>query len=268
LEVTETAVKNVECRTALSESRLPGLDWALNPYRGCSHGCLYCYVQDVTRFALDRQWGTTVEAKINIASKLKKELAKGLEGVVGVGTVTDPYQPVEADLELTRSCLSVLKRYGARISILTKSCLVLRDLDMIEGWEAAEVGMSIACLDEEVTSILEPAASPPTERFEALRRLSAHGVDVYLMAAPIVPSLTDSEDQLEALVDMAYDSGVRRIMWDGFNPRPLATERLLSGFPLLRQSVDRGRCVERSARSREVLASRCRSRGIALVDAF
>lgn len=261
-------LRHVRCRTALARSKLPGLDWALNPYRGCSHGCLYCYVQDVTGFALDRPWGSAVEAKVNIAHQLKNELGKGVDGVVGVGTVTDPYQPAEAELELTRGCLALLKRYGARVSILTKSDLVLRDLDLLEGWEGAEVGVSIGCPDDSAASMLEPGAPAPSRRFDVLARLTEAGMDTYLMAAPIVPSVSGSDGMLTRLVHMASEAGVRRIMWDGLNPKPVASARMIASVPSLRADMEVARSGTWTSRVRLKLSAECESKGITLVDAF
>src|SRR4030065_2036625 len=120
-------VRLVECRSAVSPSRLPGLDWALNPYRGCGHACSYCDAQDVTRFEMARPWGDVIEVKTNFVGNLRRDLEKNSKGVYGLGTVTDPYQPLEERYELTRGSLALLKRFRARVSILTKSDLVLRD---------------------------------------------------------------------------------------------------------------------------------------------
>ncbi len=261
-------VKHVKCKSALSVSKLPGLDWALNPYRGCAHGCLYCYVQDVTGFALDRPWGSAVEAKVNIAHQLKAELAKGLKGVVGVGTVTDPYQPAESELELTRGCLTLLKRYNTRTSVLTKSDLVLRDLDILKGWEGAEVGLSIGCPDDKSALALEPWAPPPSRRFDALAKLTEAGVDTYLLAAPVVPSVSGSDGVLRELVRRASETGVRRLMWDGLNPRPVASQRMVAASPALSADIELSRSGTWSSRVRIRLAEECESKGITLVDAF
>jgi DNA repair photolyase len=261
-------VAHVKCRAALSVSKLPGLDWALNPYRGCSHGCLYCYVQDVTGFALDRPWGSVVEAKVNVAHQLKAQLEKGVEGVVGLGTVTDPYQPAEEGLELTRGCLVLLKRYGARTSVLTKSDLVLRDLDILRGWQGAEVGVSIGCADDAAAAAIEPHAPPPSRRFAALARLVEAGVDAYLMAAPIVPSASGSDSALAELVRKAHGSGVKRVMWDGLNPKPIASKRMADASPGLGADLETARSGTWSSRVRMRLERECSSRGIELVDAF
>lgn len=261
-------VRIVQCKTAASPSRLPGLDWAVNPYRGCGHACAYCYAQDVTRFELGRPWGEVIEVRANIVQRLKKELGNGVRGVYGVGTVTDPYQFLETKFELTRGCLSVLKRACAEASILTKSDLVLRDVDILRGWTTVEVGISLASLRGDVASMLEPGAPSPENRLDALKRLSEEGVRTYLMAAPIIRGISDSEDDLRALVARAGRAGVPVIMWDKFNPKPMATSRLV------RMLVERGLSApglhtrDEVTRIRSILGSECASAGIELLDAF
>lgn len=261
-------VRLVECKSAISRSRLPGLDWAINPYRGCAHACRYCYAQDVTRFEIDKEWGTIVEAKINIVSRLKRELEKKAEGVYGIGTVTDPYQPAEREYELTRGCLALLKRANAKVSILTKSDLVLRDLDVLTAWADAEVGISIGCTDDEVAAITEPGACPPSRRFNALAELTRAHISSYLMAAPILPGVCDSEESLTDLVARAGDVGVRKIVWDVFNSRPMATSRLDRALTSRGLATSAPRKGDRIAALRSIIHRECSSRGIELVDAF
>ena len=261
-------VRYAECSSATSASKLPGLDRALNPYRGCAHSCAYCYAQDVTRFETDLRWGDVVEAKVNIAQKLKKELSKGPKGVYGVGTVTDPYQPLEDRLALTRSCMAILRRFDARTSVLTKSDLILRDVDLLEGWDSAEVGLSIACADDRIASIVEPHAPPPSRRFDALAKLSDAGVDVYLMAAPVIPGLSDSTELLEALVDAAQAAGVRRIMWDTWNPKRIASERLEEALQAAGRELPKAQGRAKNASPSRVLQKSCKAKGIQLVEAF
>jgi DNA repair photolyase len=261
-------VRLVRCKTALSRSRLPGLDWALNPYRGCTHSCAYCYAQDVTRFETARPWGEVLEVKSNIVQVLRNELKNAHEGVVGVGTVTDPYQPAEKRFGLTRGCLSVLRSKGMEASVLTKSPLVLRDLDILRGWTGAEVGLSVASVDREISSALEPGAPSPDERMAALERLTKSGVRTYLMAAPIVPGLSDDRSSLGELVSRASAAGVRRIIWDMYNPKPLAQKRLSAALALSHLQ-ERTADAPRDDRSvRGFLEGQCRARSIELVYAF
>ena len=261
-------VRLVQCSKAASSSRLPGLDWAVNPYRGCSHACAYCYAQDVTRFETGLPWGSVVEVKVNIVQRLRRELSRRCEGVYGVGTVTDPYQPLEARHELTRGCLSILKRSEARTSILTKSNLVLRDMDILSEWPDLEVGLSVGTVDERTAAVIEPGAPSPESRFEPLRKLADSGISVYLMAAPIIPTISDAEPSLRRLVELADLSGVRRIMWDGWNPKPIAKKRLEVSVSnsWLMEPIDGTRRLGPDVVS--VLRAECRSRCIDLIDAF
>lgn len=258
----------VECRSAVTPSRLPGLDWALNPYRGCEHRCAYCYAQDVTRFEAGRAWGDLVEVRANIASRLKGELEKGVNGVYGLGTVTDPYQPAEEEYELSRACLAMLRRFAGRVSLLTKSDLVLRDLDLLEAMPGAEVGVTVSCSDEKVASVIEPGAPSPGRRFEALAGLASGGVDCYLMVAPVIPGVSDSEAMLVESIHRAKDTGVKRVMWDMYNPKPIAHSRLADALegtglgPVVDVPAERTRAI------RALLLKECGACGMTLVDAF
>jgi DNA repair photolyase len=261
-------VKFVQCRSATSKSRLPGLDWALNPYRGCGHACAYCYAQDVTRFEMGRPWGQDIEVKTNFVQRLKLELVKGARGVYGIGTVTDPYQPIEKKHELTRGSLSLLKRSGAHVSILTKSDLVLRDLDLLRSWPGAEVGMSVSCLDENLSSLIEPGAPSPERRFRALANLAEEGIQVYLMLAPVLPGLGDSYDDLRAMVREAAKASVESITWDKFNPKPMATSRLRTSLAARGIEMRGPHSAEESMRIRSTLRRLGESEGLRILDAF
>lgn len=259
--------RKITCKNAASPSALPGLAWALNPYRGCSHACRYCYAQDVTRFEMGRDWGEVVEVKVNFIQMLSRQLAKRPEGTFGLGTVTDPYQPLEKGYELSRGCLMELRHAGSPVSVLTKSDLVLRDIDILSGSDGSEVGVSLGSVDERVSAILEPGAPSPSRRLEALRRLSAEGIDTYVMAAPIVPGLSDSEASLRTLVRVVERSGTRRIIWDKFNPKPMAGARLRRA--LVEKSIELGKSDDAwTATVRRVLLDECRDSNIELLDAF
>lgn len=261
-------VRLVHCKTAASPSGLPGLDWALNPYRGCGHSCAYCYAQDVTRFEMSRPWGETVEVKVNFVQRLKRELEKSARGVYGLGTVTDPYQLLEKEHQLSRGSLELLKRAGARVSILTKSDLVLRDIDLLKDWEGAEVGMSVSTLSEEMSKLLEPGAPSPERRFRALACLASAGVSIYLMFAPVIPSMGDSDDDIRSVVGKVADASIGAIMWDKYNPKPIANSRLqkaltAKGFaPVAPHSADEVKRID------SVLRIEGRIRGIKILDAF
>jgi len=216
---------SITCKSALSPSKLPGLNYSLNPYRGCGHGCIYCYSPSVLG---DRQlamnWGKVVQAKRNIVEVLEREVKRKPKGVVGVSTVTDPYQPLEAELELTRRCIELLSKHGFDVCIQTKSSLVLRDADVIKP-EGFEVGVTITTMDHELASKLEPQASPPDARARVLEEFSSRGVETWLFLGPIVPELTDGKESLRRVVEVARRAG-SRVIYDRLNLKRWVPERL------------------------------------------
>jgi DNA repair photolyase len=188
-------IREIKVKTALSPSRLPGLDYALNPYRGCAHACAYCYAPSVIRW--EGKWGDVVEAKINLPRVLSKELHTKKKGVVGLGTVTDPYQPAEKKYEITRRCLELLLMHDFPVCIQTKSSLVLRDMDLLRQFLNIEVGVTLTVLDDSIRQKLEPGASSVEERLQALKELSKNGIKTWVFLGPVMPYVTD----VEALVD-------------------------------------------------------------------
>ena len=228
-------VRTVMCRTALSPSRLPGLDYALNPYKGCAHGCVYCYAPYVTKVPVSA-W-TDVIAKGNIAEVLSKEVPR--PGIVGLGTVTDPYQPLEKGLCLTRRCLDVLRRSSTGTSILTKNALVVRDLDILSKMEQVEVGITITGNDERLCQAIEPGASSILDRLSAAKALIEAKVRTYVFLGPVIPGITDMD--IGTLIERIQKMGVRDIMIDRLNIRPGIPERLVStcSSVLSKEAVER-----------------------------
>ncbi len=221
----------ITCKTALSPSRLPGLKYSLNPYLGCAHGCVYCYSPSVLG---DRQlamnWGKIVRPKQNIVEVLKHEVDHKPKGVVGVSTVTDPYQPLEAKLELTRKCIEVLAQHGFPVSIQTKSKLVLRDADLIIP-EKFDVGVTITTMDRGLASRLEPGAAPPDARAQVLEEFSSRGVETWLFLGPIIPGLNDSEESLRQVIKVAARTR-SKVIYDRLNLKRWVMDRLV---PVLAQ---------------------------------
>ncbi|MCJ7517740.1 MAG: radical SAM protein [Methanomassiliicoccales archaeon] len=214
--------REVSCHTALSSSRLPGLAYALNPYEGCEHGCIYCYAPYVLK-ASPSLWGKWVNARMNIPVLLRKEL-KTKTGMIGIGTVTDPYQPVERIFSLTRKCLTEIIRKDAPTSILTKSDLVIRDVSLLSKLSRVEIGITVTTLDDRIAAKFEPQATAPSRRLEALRELNNAGIETYSMVGPIIPMVTDSN--LETLVSEIAESGTKRVMVDGLRVRPGMLEEM------------------------------------------
>ncbi len=215
----------MRCKSALSKSGLPGLDYALNPYRGCEHGCLYCYSPAILRDAeLVERWGQDVWLKENVAEVLRAEVRRKRPGVVGVSTVCDPYQPIEKEVELTRRCLEVLRDSGFGVCIQTKSDLVLRDRDLIRG-EKFEVGVTVTTLDADVVSKIEPRAPDPDARVQVLKEFKERNVETWLFLGPIIPGVNDSPEQIEEVLREAKSSG-SYVMYDKLNVKTGVLERL------------------------------------------
>lgn len=208
-------VNKVSCKSALSQSGLPGLDYALNPYRGCTHACVYCYAPFVLRET--REWGRFVDVKQNIPRILEGELRKKKKGVVGIGTVTDAYQPIEKKTEITRRCLEVLLRYDFPVSIQTKSSLVLRDLDLIKKFSTKDAGITLTTFDDALRRTYEPGSSSVEERLSTLARLHSEGIETWAFLGPIMPYITDKGDNLERLIDELARAEVGLVMVDKLN---------------------------------------------------
>lgn len=222
LKVSETT-----CRSALNRSQIPGVDYCLNPYHGCSHGCLYCYAGCMTRFSgLKEEWGSFVQVKSNFPERLAAQLKKPRRGTVMISSITDAYQPVEKKYGLTRACLKLLARTGLGVSILTKSDLVLRDLDILKEMAHVAVGFTITTADENLARRLEPGAPPSSRRLKALEKLAGAGIRTWVFVAPVIPGLNDAPGDVKILVRAAKQAGAREIDFDPFNFYPSATARV------------------------------------------
>ena len=191
-------------------------DRTVNPYRGCEHGCIYCFARPSHAWG-GLSAGLDFESKLfykdNAVELLKRELAKPgyVPRVIALGMNTDAYQPVEREQRLTRSLLEVLAAHRHPVSLLTKSALILRDLDLIAPLAEAglaRVGISITTLDRSLARKMEPRAATPTRRLETIRALSEAGIEVTVMTAPIIPGLNDHE--IEHLLEAAADHGATR----------------------------------------------------------
>ncbi len=223
------AVSTVPCKCAISKSRLPGLEYTFNPYRGCTHGCLYCYVPDIMRNpSLPSTWGKSAAVKEEVLRKLKEELRRLKPGVVGVSTVTDPYQPLEGSLRITRQAISILSEMSFPVSVQTKSALVTRDADIIRGGDV-EVGITITSSGESFRARFEPGASSIADRARALKELSSMGVKTWIFYGPIIPGSNDLPADIEFIMSLAGETG-SRVLYDGLNVKPMLRRRMLTVF--------------------------------------
>lgn len=175
-------------KSALSSSRLPGLDYALNPYVGCQHGCLYCYAPDYTYISEARElWGKVIYVKQNMLEVLQREVLKKPKGTVGVGTITDAYQPLEAIYSLARSSIKTLLISGFKVSVQTKSSFVIRDIDIFMKYRSrVDIGFTITVFNDKKAKIIEPCSSPPSQRIRVLRALSSNGITVWAFLGPLI----------------------------------------------------------------------------------
>ncbi len=206
-------VGEVRTRTALPPSRLPGLDYALNPYVGCPHDCLYCYAPYVTR--RPRAEWTKVQARTDLPMVLAREI-RGKKGTIGLGTVTDPYQEAERHLLITRRCLMEIIPHGLAVSALTKSDLILRDLDLYRELKG-EVGITVTSVSDMLSREMEPGAPLPGRRLAALEELVRAGLNAYALVGPLLPML--EEDDASELVEALAATGIKWVMLDRFRPR-------------------------------------------------
>jgi len=208
-------VREIECKSILTKSGIESVDYAINPYVGCSHGCVYCYAIFMKRFSGHKEeWGAFVDAKINAAEVLAKQMQRAKPGNIVFGTVTDAYQPLERKYQITRACLEVLTALDFPVSILTKSNLVLRDLDLLRRLPDIEVGFTIATLDEEVRRVFEPHSPPVPARLAALAELAEAEIKTWAFCGPLLPFLSDGEEQMDALFRELAEAGVSHIIVD------------------------------------------------------
>lgn len=222
-------VREIACKTALCPSGLA--DYALNCYAGCAHGCRYCYARYMTRFTGHTEpWGEFVDVRVNAVEALLRQLRRTRPGSVMVSSVCDGWQPLEEKYRLTRECVRLLLAAGYEVCLLTKSDLVTRDLDILSGNKRAELGMSVTTLDEDLRRVIEPAASPTLERFEALRAAADNGVRVWLFVGPLLPFLSDGLDNIARILKEASRLPLESILFDKLNLRSgvwQSLERLL-----------------------------------------
>ncbi len=202
-------------RTVISYNTSPdlGFDRAVNPYRGCEHGCIYCYARPSHAY-LGYSPGLDFETKLvfkpDVAEHLERELRRPgyVARTLALGSNTDPYQPVDRTLRLTRSVLEVLERFGHPVSIVTKSAGVLRDLDILRRLAdrgLARVWLSVTTLDPALARKMEPRAATPARRLDAVSALAQAGVPVGVLAAPMIPGLNDAE--MERILQAAAGAG-------------------------------------------------------------
>jgi len=226
----EIIPREILCKSALNKTGIPGYEYCMNPYAGCTHRCAYCYASFMCRFTGHQEsWGQFLDVKVNFPAMLEKQLSgrSRREGRLIVGTVTDAYQPAEAHYGITRSCLEILSHHPAlEVHILTKSALVVRDLAILRQLRACEVGFTVTTLEQKTAQLIEPGASLPRQRLVAARQLMQAGIPVWVFIAPLLPGLSDTEESLVNLLSTLNDMGIKEILLDSLNPYPAVVQRL------------------------------------------
>jgi len=211
-------VRETTCKTILNRSSLS--DYSLNCYTGCTHGCVYCYARFMQRFHPHAEpWGQCVDVKVNAVEALERQLRRAKPGAVFVSSACDGWQPIEAERKLTRRCCGLLLDYGFQVNVLTKSALVLRDLDLLAG-RNARIGVTVTTLDERLRALWEPACSSVAERFRVIEEARSARLKTSIMFGPLLPFLSDDPQTIGWLLERAADLGVDEIWVDALNPRP------------------------------------------------
>jgi DNA repair photolyase len=247
------------CRSALNRVKGMPFGWSLNPYMGCAHRCTFCYVR-AFELRADRpsgdRYGRSIRVKVNVAEVLHAELSRPSwrNEPIAIGAATDPYQPAEGRYRLTRGCLEALRDAASPFSLITRNPMIVRDVDVLVGAASrTDVGIvfSVPTLDEEVWRRTEPGTPPPRRRLEALTELVGAGLEVGVGMAPILPGISDSPEQLEAVVRAAREAGATGIWANVLYLKPGTREHFLRA--LARDWPDQLVRYERLYRSRAYL---------------
>ncbi|MDH5816451.1 MAG: radical SAM protein [Candidatus Nezhaarchaeota archaeon] len=198
--------------------------YSFSPYTGCSHKCLYCYATSYIRVSESRP-------KVDLERRLMRDLVKiNRELPISMSNSSDPYPPIEASLGLTRRCLEILLPRGLKIMIITKSNIIVRDVDLISRGNCA-VSFTITTLEYDLASIMEPGAPKPKERLKAVKCLSQAGIPCVIRVDPIVPGLNDDERKLRKLIEEAVKCGVKHVSSSTYKAKPDNLARMVKAFP-------------------------------------
>lgn len=214
----DLVVREATCRTILNQSSIS--DYSLNCYTGCANGCVYCYARFMQRFHPHQEpWGRFVDVKVNAVEALRRQLRRAKPGEVFMSSACDGWQPIEAERRLTRGCCELLFQNGFAVNALTKSELVIRDFDLFAG-RGGHVAVTITTLDERLSRLWEPNASPVAARCRVVKEARRAGIGNGIMFAPLLPFLSDTTESLEAMFERAADVEAGDLWVDALNPRP------------------------------------------------
>ena len=214
-----------EAKSIITKSNIPVIDYVINPYTGCTHSCIYCYAEFMIRFTNHKgeKWGEFLDVKTFDFNKIKAQKYNGKRLLLS--SVTDPYLPLEKKYQNTRKILEKLVDTEAEVSILTKSKLVTRDIDLFKQFKNIKVGMSISTLDEDFAKIIERGASKPTDRIRALNQISDAGIETYLFISPYFPEITDFKEIINRT-----KSNIEEYHLEKLNLRPHNVPRIMEAI--------------------------------------
>ncbi|MBN1373775.1 radical SAM protein [Candidatus Dojkabacteria bacterium] len=236
-------ISEIQAKSVLTKSKLPGADFVINPYSGCQFGCVYCYADFTRRFTGHTRdiWGEYVDIRTNAAEILDKELDRlnltesikrnkfktGSKPVIFFGSVTDPYQGAEAKYKITRECLLVLAKHKLpiKISLLTKSPLVTRDIDLLKKLDIT-VGLTITSTDDKIGRLFEVSAPPANLRLKALKTLNENGISTYAFVGPLLPHFMTNPKKLKDLFSQIKETGTKEVWVEHINLSGSKFERL------------------------------------------
>jgi len=227
-------IQEIVAKSILVSSKLPDADYVVNPYTGCQFGCLYCYASFMGRFVKEpiERWGDYVAVKTNAVTVCEAELRRWSpaqrQASILLSSVTDPYHGVEATYRLTRRILELFVReaYPGKVSILTKSPLVLRDVDVLRQLPQVEVGMTVTTTDDQLSRFLEVRAPLASRRLHTLQQLHAAGLTTYAFVGPLLPHFRYQPALLDALFARLSGSGVQSVYVEHLNLKPYIKKRL------------------------------------------
>lgn len=228
-------IREITCKTILNKSDLA--DFTLNCYVGCSHKCLYCYARYMKKFKnRPEDWGNFVDVKINAPQVLAGQIKKIKQPAeVFMSSICDAWQPLEAKYRLSRECLRILLEAGFPVSILTKSSLILRDLDLLAAYKTPNLGLTITVLNSSLQKALEPYASSSQDRINTLKKAAASGIETWVFLGPLIPEITDTPANLEAVFRALEGLNLSKIYVDRLNPRWGVLDSLKKGLASRRE---------------------------------
>jgi len=195
-------IKEIKARSIITKSGLPGSDFTINPYVGCLHSCIYCYAKFMKKFTNHHEaWGKFLDIKVNAPELIPKKTDKYAGKSIVISSVTDPYQPAERKYKLMRRILVNLVPLKPDLCVITKSDLIIRDIDLLKEFENCTAGVSLSLLDEDIRRDVEPLASSAQKRINAVKELKKAGINTFIFISPIFPELTDWKEIIDKTAD-------------------------------------------------------------------